>query len=590
MNDDLPTPDASTVPDAVTTPSPRALERPAADGTPDRAWLPLGTVDDGVVAHVDPAGMVQLVGRTWSLDWWVGAEDRWHHPSREVPVRQQLLGDAPVVETAMRVPGGDVVHRVLGVRADDSGWSGAAVVVEVENLSSVPVALGLAVRPVVLDGPGRAGEAAVDGPVLSVDGAPVAVVSRAAARAVVGADEVLAERLAHGDDDPPEAQFLGMRAGAVSVVPLPHTSVVRVLLPVSPQATREAGPTAGWAAPTAAQVEKGWRVHTDDAVRVGLPEPTASPIVTRTQRLLLVGTTSAASTLLDRHAPRPAGPSGAARMLSLVDALSRSGLSDPVGPIARGLAEAQRLTGPVKLADGSDASAALVAAGAVLLSGPRAEVWMDELVGPVAKAVDRLAKGKGLDGLDRAHVATALASAAAAFRCVDQPDVAAFADQTAARLDPGYDGPTNGRVLTVLTADSLGADPVVGWDGAALAAGFVTLLDGLVVWTPDGLRLCDGWATSWAGQDVEVHGVRTPWGTAGFALRWHETRPALLWEVEPGPGADPDRPPVVTATRMDPDWSGAGWEGEALLAAPKGAGPATGATDLPVPGEGESFS
>ena len=590
MNDPVPAPEPAPEPAVVATPRPRAVERPAPDGTPDRAWLPLGTVDDGVVAHVDPAGMVQLVGRTWSLDWWVGAEDRWHHPAREVPVRQQLLGDAPVVETAMRVPGGDVVHRVLGVRADDSGWSGAAVVVEVENLSSVPVALGLAARPVVLDGPGRAGEAAVDGPVLSIDGAPVAVVSRAAARAVVGADEVLADRLARGDDDPPEAQFLGMSAGAVAVVPLPHTAVVRVLLPVAPPATRSAGPTAGWAAPTAAQVEKGWRVHTDDAVRVGLPEPTASPITTRTQRLLLVGATSAASALLDRRAPRPAAPSGAARMLSLVDALSRSGLGDPVGPVARGLAEAQRLTGPVKLADGTDASAALVAAGAVLLAGPRAEVWMDELVGPVAKAVDRLAKGKGLDGLDPSHVATALASAAAAFRCVDQPDVADFADQTAARLAPGYGGPTNGRVLTVLTADSLGADPVLGWDAASLAADLVTLLDGLLAWTPDGLRLCDGWATSWAGQDVDVHGVRTPWGTAGFALRWHETRPAVLWEVEPGPGADPDRPPVVTATRLDPDWSGTGWEGEALLAAPQGATVVTGATDLPAPGEGESFS
>jgi hypothetical protein len=337
-------------------------------------------------------------------------------------------------------------------------------------------------------------------------------------------------------------------------------------------------------------VEKGWRVHTDDAVRIGLPEPTASPIATRTQRLLLVGATAAASTLLDRHAPRPATPASSVRMLSLVDALARTGLSDPVGPVARGLAEAQRLTGPVKLADGSDASAALVAAGAVLLSGPRAEVWMDELVGPVAKAVDRLAKGKGLDGLDPGHVATALASAAAAFRCVDQPDAVAFADQVAARLAPDFDGPTNGRVLTVLTADSLGADPVLGWDAASLAAGFITLLDGLLVWTPDGLRLCDGWATSWAGQDVDIHGVRTPWGIAGFALRWHETRPAVLWEVEPGPGADPERPPVVTATRMDPDWSGTGWEGEALLAAPKGAGPATGTTDQPVPGEGESFN
>ncbi|MFM7064044.1 MAG: hypothetical protein ACKO04_11215, partial [Actinomycetes bacterium] len=73
----------------VSTPRPRAVERPAADGTPDRAWLPVGTVDDGTVAHVDRAGMVQLVGRSWSLDWWVGAEDRWHHPAREAPVRQQ---------------------------------------------------------------------------------------------------------------------------------------------------------------------------------------------------------------------------------------------------------------------------------------------------------------------------------------------------------------------------------------------------------------------------------------------------------------------------------------------------------------------
>ncbi|MFM7064805.1 MAG: hypothetical protein ACKO04_15150, partial [Actinomycetes bacterium] len=244
----------------------------------------------------------------------------------------------------------------------------------------------------------------------------------------------------------------------------------------------------------------------------------------------------------------------------------------------------------VRLSDGSDGSAALVAAGAVVLSGPRAEVWMDELVGPVAKAVDRLAKGKGLDGLDPAQVAAALASAAAACRCIEQPGVADVAAQAAARLDPGYSGPTNGRVLTVLTADSSGTDALLGWDAAGLAAGFVTLVDGLVAWTPDGLRLCDGWATSWAGQDVEVHGVRTPWGTAGFALRWHETRPALLWEVEPGPGADPAHPPVVTATRMDPEWSGAGWEGEALLAAPKGAGPAAGAVDQPVPGEGDSFS
>ena len=90
-----------------------ALER----SEPVLASIPLGTVDAAAIADVDPAGWVQLRGATWSLDWWVGAEDRWHHPAVEAAVRQRCLDDAPLVETAMRVPGGDVVHRAYGARA-----------------------------------------------------------------------------------------------------------------------------------------------------------------------------------------------------------------------------------------------------------------------------------------------------------------------------------------------------------------------------------------------------------------------------------------------------------------------------------------
>src|SRR6187551_587140 len=81
-----------------------------------RSWTTIGTLTDASRATVDPRGLV-TPGGSWSLDWWVGAEDRWHLPSRETAVRQRLVDGAPVVETSMRVPGGDIAHRAYAARA-----------------------------------------------------------------------------------------------------------------------------------------------------------------------------------------------------------------------------------------------------------------------------------------------------------------------------------------------------------------------------------------------------------------------------------------------------------------------------------------
>jgi hypothetical protein len=45
-------------------------------------------------------------------------------------------------------------------------------------------------------------------------------------------------------------------------------------------------------------------------------------------------------------------------------------------------------------------------------------------------------------------------------------------------------------------------------------------------------------------------------------VRWHGDRPALLWELQPHDG----RPVRLRASRLDPGWSTAQPEGEALLA------------------------
>ena len=80
---------------------------------------------------------------TWELDWWIGADDRWHVPAREAAVRQQLIDGMPVVQTAMRVPGGDAVQRVYGAPAGDVG---EVAVVEIANESPAPFVVALVVR------------------------------------------------------------------------------------------------------------------------------------------------------------------------------------------------------------------------------------------------------------------------------------------------------------------------------------------------------------------------------------------------------------------------------------------------------------
>ena len=77
---------------------------PAPAGRPGPAPSPaaLRHLDDGRQPRLRRArpGRPRRVGapstgRGWSLDWWIGAEDRWHLPAEEAAVRQQLVGRQP---------------------------------------------------------------------------------------------------------------------------------------------------------------------------------------------------------------------------------------------------------------------------------------------------------------------------------------------------------------------------------------------------------------------------------------------------------------------------------------------------------------
>ena len=91
-------------------------------GIAGRRWL---SVQRGNCASVRQIQAAITGGVKRRLDGrrarWIGADDRWRIPANEVAVRQHRIADAPVVETAMRVPSGDALHRVYGVAGDGDG-------------------------------------------------------------------------------------------------------------------------------------------------------------------------------------------------------------------------------------------------------------------------------------------------------------------------------------------------------------------------------------------------------------------------------------------------------------------------------------
>ncbi|MCU1346762.1 MAG: hypothetical protein JWL70_3028 [Acidimicrobiia bacterium] len=188
----------------------------------------------GARATVDGRGRIELLDGSAPIDWFVGAADRWHVPSDESSVRQVLLAGAPVVETRVRVAGGDAVQRVYAV-ADFGG----TLVIEIENDSSEPFAVALS-RAALL-------------------------CSRAPSFTPVEGIELPA---------------------AVTVVPVAHRTSVRFAISADPAlSTSDLSLLA-----SATQVAAGWRQQCEVASRWRVPDPSwEERLVTERSQLLLLG-------------------------------------------------------------------------------------------------------------------------------------------------------------------------------------------------------------------------------------------------------------------------------------------------------------
>ena len=188
-------------------------------------------------ATVTPWGDVIGADAASTVRWYVAADDRWYHPEREVAVRQRLVEGAPVFETRVRVPGGDVVQRVwsaTGERGRDY------TLFEFENDSPMPVVVALSNPRLV------------------------------SARALVA------------------QPARGLHAEAPVVVPIGHRTSVRLALPHVVGDSSWPDGAADWPA-----VARGWVGTSERASRLSLPDQVGGVLLTdavvaaRTQALLV---------------------------------------------------------------------------------------------------------------------------------------------------------------------------------------------------------------------------------------------------------------------------------------------------------------
>lgn len=608
----------------ATLPLPDAL-----DNRTGRNWTVLGVPDHPARWIVDGRGLLAPEGARWGLDWVVGGPDRWHVPAHAGTVRQRLVEAAPVVETSMRLRDGDVRHRCWAEQGDGGpvAWvevynGGAdAVAVGVALRPFGPAGLGR-LRTVGMSPK----QLYVEGlPVAE------AVVPARHGVAAGGHEDALAAVLGGRSQGAADGEAVSPDGWATAALVWPlaprERLAVRVAAAVpaygvgadrgSGGGRRRAGAAPSRSAPVGARhlptrvtaggerVAAGWSARADAAVRLELPAGRLTAAVQavrrhvlliplegdaaracearRVEALIACGWLDEAAAVLEGWLTTPArgGRLGgdaldtAATLQALdhwrravVEALP-SGVLVVVGRAAEHLARQARRSAPERLrplAAGLGAAHALLRDGGEACAAAQVARWHTETIHragplPTPPAWDPRA-GKGTHGqvtLDAARVALAAvhdgrdpAGALEWLLGVASPTWA-WPEVIDPRLGTGSRGSGHAPDVTAAFA-LLGMSLLASGQGDAMDPQ-VTL--DLLPWLPP----------EWRGQALEVHGLPTAAGRLSFALRWHGTRPALLWELA---GEGPDV--ALGSSGLDPDWSAGGRRGEALL----GVGPAAG--------------
>jgi len=532
---------------------PRIRQRPA-----DSWSTVIGGFGQPELGRVDAGGLVSPSGSNWTVDWWVRVGKSWVVPAVEPAVRQGRIGSGPVVETALRVPGGDIRQRVYGVVLGGR----PAIGVEIHNDLDEPVAVGIGLRPYDRFGE-RTGihqQVSIEEGLVRVGDALALVLPRPPSESGVDDTQDLLGCLQ-------QDQSMGWQQGsnpsdrnAAVILPVVHKSVIRFLIPVGDNdETDHLAKADPRSAPDSDMVARGWDSIVNSGSQFNFPDPAVTSLFGAARARLLV-----ASPKLDNWLTTVQAGAG-----GLLGGLSMGGYQSEVAAALVGFAD----RAPTRFGGDPEAAADIVEglARAVSMGGVG-----DDVLSSVVELAIRWTRqiDKSGEGSDRDKALNGLA------RLAYQAGDRLGAKELVSQRQDSQNESANFEVLSDLMAQ---ASPTGVWgdDDLAQATRFVTIGRNMVVddsGLGDKLALLPYFPTGWRGGNAEYVGVGVlAAGTVSYAIRWHGARPALLWEL-----AGTATQSIVSCPSLDIDWTADAAKGETLLA---------GASDsLPAPAQpGESF-
>jgi uncharacterized membrane protein YebE (DUF533 family) len=540
----------------------------------------IGTIGSARRADVLGGGVVVVNSGTPDevrISWWIGGDDRWYMPDREITTRQSLVRNTPIVSTAMRVPSGDVVVNCFGAVQSQR----ELCVIDIDNRSKVPFVCAL-----VMKGPGVR-DVTLSGSTLKIGGFPILHLAKPPTRMAaveIGGD--LEAVVTSGEAGAKLTRVDGLSEVAV-LFPVTHGTTVRsgVLLGVGSAVALVGSPVLS-ALGEVHNLANGWQTQMRRAPALILPDRE------RTQKLDI---TMASVLLASEPAVRADGAIDLVERAELATALASGGFEAESGALLEDIADWQKTKGGFE----TPLTTALVlrALGTYArLSGNT--TFADTLSPAAAGAAEFLLKNAKKSPSDSATLA-ALWWAGQVFGVGGDRRAAEQCVKAWRKADRPW--PLPAAALPTLPASSEGG-VLVAPDQRRLIAQALGLLGEVARFTPAedgaafGVDLLSGFEPGWRGQNIEIRNIAVPGGRLSYAVRWHGQRVAILWDIVPvGQGADiessrdaglasPDHAPVsvtlgktpmrtdesgivLSCRSLDPNWSATSLRGEGLLVA-----------------------
>jgi len=238
----------------------------------------LGILGNHVLLDLDSSGNL-----TWPsaiskrLCWGVGADDRWHFSEERASIRQSVDSNEITTVTRMRVPGGDITQRVEVIP-----WGGQSVTkIEFYNETPIPVAISI----LLLD----FGPVEIDSTTVRVNAKPIIVSSKVPRMLIAGSGyqdmtdrivkaEIQDSRTSTSSIDKPSRD-------SALIFPLPHSTKLELVinnedLDNLPDIERS---------PSFKDVSNGWLKHFESGMEIQTDDNRLASVLNTARRHLLIG-------------------------------------------------------------------------------------------------------------------------------------------------------------------------------------------------------------------------------------------------------------------------------------------------------------